>query len=51
MQPEMSGRWVKTPESEEYQYVADSTGEIALPNFPGNLTRSGTDWGLKLTGK
>ena len=29
--------------------IADSTGEIRLPNFPGNLTSSGTDWGLKLT--
>jgi len=29
--------------------TADGTGEIRLPNFPGNLTSSGTDWGLKLT--
>lgn len=28
---------------------ADSAGKIALPNFPGNLTKSDTDWGLKLT--
>lgn len=29
--------------------TADVEGKIALPNFPGNLTKSGTDWGLKLT--
>jgi len=29
--------------------MADSAGKIALPNFPGNLTKSDTDWGLKLT--
>ncbi|MHC4460275.1 MAG: apiosidase-like domain-containing protein [Planctomycetota bacterium] len=29
--------------------VADGMGGIALPNFPGNLTNSNTDWGLKLT--
>ena len=29
--------------------IADSTGKIVLPNFPGNLTKSDLDWGLKLT--
>jgi len=28
--------------------AADTSGRIALPNFPGNLARSETDWGLKL---
>ena len=29
--------------------IADSAGKINLPNFPGNLTKSDLDWGLKLT--
>jgi hypothetical protein len=29
--------------------TADGTGGIALPDFPGNLAKSSTDWGLKLT--
>ncbi|MHC4284453.1 MAG: hypothetical protein ACYSWZ_15995 [Planctomycetota bacterium] len=28
--------------------ITDASGQIALPNFPGNLARSNTDWGLKL---
>ncbi|MHC4640242.1 MAG: apiosidase-like domain-containing protein [Planctomycetota bacterium] len=28
--------------------VADPEGKVALPNFPGGLARSKTDWGLKL---
>jgi hypothetical protein len=28
---------------------SNSAGEIALPNFPDESTRSNTDWGLKLT--
>ncbi|MDH4239062.1 MAG: DUF4038 domain-containing protein [Phycisphaerae bacterium] len=28
--------------------IADASGQIALPNFPGNLARSDTDLGLKL---
>jgi hypothetical protein len=27
---------------------ADSNGRITMPNFPGNVTRSNTDWALKL---
>lgn len=34
MQPEMSGRWVKTLESEEYQYVADSEAEFGENSPP-----------------
>jgi len=29
--------------------TADSAGKIALPSFPGNLEKTDTDWGLKLT--
>ncbi len=28
--------------------IADASGQIALSDFPGNLARSDTDWGLKL---
>lgn len=27
---------------------ADSKGRITMPDFPGNVTRSNTDWALKL---
>ena len=29
--------------------IANSSGRISLPNFPGNTAKSRTDWGLKLT--
>ena len=30
-------------------FSADAQGKIVLPNFPGNPTKSDTDWALKLT--
>ena len=38
-----SGKWVDAG-----VLAANASGEIALPNFPGNLAKSPTDWGLKL---
>jgi hypothetical protein len=38
-----TGKWVDAG-----VLTADASGQIGLPNFPGNLTRSETDWGLKL---
>ncbi|HUS73257.1 MAG TPA: DUF4038 domain-containing protein [Sedimentisphaerales bacterium] len=29
--------------------IANSSGRVSLPNFPGNTAKSRTDWGLKLT--
>ncbi len=39
-----TGRWLTAGVS-----TADSAGKITLPNFPGSLTKSDTDWALKLT--
>ena len=38
-----TGQWL-----EEKVLLADASGQIALPGFPGNLSRSEIDWGLKL---
>jgi len=39
-----TGRWLTAGVS-----TADSAGKITLPNFPGSLTKSDTDWALRLT--
>jgi hypothetical protein len=38
-----TGKWL-----DKKVLVADAGGKIALPDFPGDLARSETDWGLKL---
>jgi hypothetical protein len=38
-----TGKWL-----DEEMLAADAEGKVALPNFPGDLARSETDWGLKL---
>jgi hypothetical protein len=39
-----TGQW-----TEAGTLTADSAGKIVLPSFPGNLEKTDTDWGLKLT--
>jgi len=41
-----NGRWLDAGRG---VLTVDSEGKVALPNFPGNLTASDTDWALKLT--
>ncbi|MGB2806430.1 MAG: DUF5060 domain-containing protein [Sedimentisphaerales bacterium] len=38
-----TGKWL-----DKKVLIADAKGKITLPNFPGDLARSETDWGLKL---
>lgn len=40
-----AGNWIRAGTG---ILTADAAGKIALPLFPGNITRSDTDWGLKL---
>jgi hypothetical protein len=40
-----NGKWINV----DVAFVADTSGRIALPQFPNRASRSDMDWALKLT--